>query len=383
MYYHYHQGNVDRDQAIMVNGGGGGPHPQLLGGVPPHQAHYPYSHYHPDQMKYGTFSHRTHHHAHHAHIPFSQRLMCEHHPVHHPHMGGLARVHSFTTRVYVNREPTSLVHTPSIRLSRYPSRVPSSHRSRPPSFAHRYHSAERPVKRPRNEDLTKYRTLPSKPKRWPSSERPSKRLKTCENYNSNPVFESDTSVMLIPHHLHHPQIQSVKKVNRSGSYSSLPSQKSQKVVKNASFHLTSPFRSFSPGTTVNSSYSSNLVKRENSLTSKLQNQSMGIHKLIFDRLNNNQSAKCQHCHTTAADNIANTNADTSSIPCSHVKYRLLSLEEQRKLVKFRRFLSAAHIRHKTDFLSKIEAIRRRQKREARQSIVDEHGIPASYYTQSR
>ena len=62
-----------------------------------------------------------------------------------------------------------------------------------------------------------------------------------------------------------------------------------------------------------------------------------------------------------------------------MKNRLLSLEEQRKLVKFRRFLSAANVRHKTEFLSRIKAIRRRQEREARRSIVDEHGIPASYY----
>ena len=65
--------------------------------------------------------------------------------------------------------------------------------------------------------------------------------------------------------------------------------------------------------------------------------------------------------------------------CHH---RLLSLEEQRKLVKFRRFLSASNIGNKKEFFSQIEAIRRRQIREARRSIVDEHGVPPDY-THSR
>ena len=119
------------------------------------------------------------------------------------------------------------------------------------------------------------------------------------------------------------------------------------------------------------------VHRENSLTEKLQNQSMGIHKLILDQLNKNNnnnepSAKCQQCQNQ-------DDHDDEFQCCSHIKYPLLSLEEQRKLVKFRRFLSAANVRHKTEFLSRIKAIRRRQEREARRSIVDEHGIPASYY----
>ena len=116
----------------------------------------------------------------------------------------------------------------------------------------------------------------------------------------------------------------------------------------------------------------NSVKRENSLTSKLQDQSMGIHKLIFDFLNNNEDPensvikKCAKCAK-------------AKIFCRH---RLLTLEEQRKLVKFRRFLSASSIANKSEFLSRIETIRRRQKREARRSIVDEHGMPPEY-TQSR
>ena len=97
-----------------------------------------------------------------------------------------------------------------------------------------------------------------------------------------------------------------------------------------------------------------------------------IHKLIFDFLNNNENQensvmkKCAKCAK-------------AKIFCRH---RLLTLEEQRKLVKFRRFLSASSIANKSEFLSRIEAIRRRQKREARRSIVDEHGMPPEY-TQSR
>ena len=116
----------------------------------------------------------------------------------------------------------------------------------------------------------------------------------------------------------------------------------------------------------------NSVNRENSLTSKLQAESLGIHKLIFDFLNNNEDPnksvmkKCAKCVK-------------AKIFCRH---RLLTLEEQRKLVKFRRFVSASSIANKSEFLSRIEAIRRRQKREARRSIVDEHGMPPEY-TQSR
>ena len=90
---------------------------------------------------------------------------------------------------------------------------------------------------------------------------------------------------MIPSDIVFPEIKSVnreksvKKVNRSGSYNSLPIHKqSQKVVKNASFHFSSPFRSgvtygVTSGVTSSSPFT-NIVKREDSLTSKLQNQSM-------------------------------------------------------------------------------------------------------------
>ena len=57
---------------------------------------------------------------HHHHVPFAQRIMCENNP-------RVARVHSFTTRVYINHG-----HDP------YVQRYPQISRSRPPSFAHRY-----------------------------------------------------------------------------------------------------------------------------------------------------------------------------------------------------------------------------------------------------
>ena len=86
---------------------------------------------------------------------------------------------------------------------------------------------------------------------------------------------------MIPSDIVFPEIKSVnreksvKKVNRSGSYNSLPIHKqSQKVVKNASFHFSSPFRSGVTSGVTSSSPFTNIVKREDSLTSKLQNQSM-------------------------------------------------------------------------------------------------------------
>ena len=93
------------------------------------------------------------------HVPFAQRIVCEPLPHHIPHSmvgpppppsslgpshgpphgpSGLARVHSFTTRVYVNRDPFQ---------SRLVQRNFSTLRSRPPSFAYRYHSADRPNRR--------------------------------------------------------------------------------------------------------------------------------------------------------------------------------------------------------------------------------------------
>lgn len=220
--------------------------------------------------------------------------------------------------------------------------------------------------RVRNEEL-KYQTLPVKPKRSSSStkrfhsdERPSKRLKWTSSKASSlgppnlpPTRPGTANYFTLPH-------------------SSSHNKKSQKVTKTASFHFSSPFsaKSVTPTTTAPPS-----VKRENSLTSKLQAESLGIHKLIFDRLNNNESAfdsvrkKCDQCAK-------------SHVKCFHlVRKKLLGLEEQRKLVKFRRFLRAANIANKVDFLRQIETIRRRQKREARRSIVDEHGVPA--FTQLR
>ena len=88
---------------------------------------------------------------------------------------------------------------------------------------------------------------------------------------------------------------------------------------------------------------------------------------------------------TRFDNLLKTNGSQKLIPFTAKKmcrHRLLSLEEQRKLVKFRRFLSASNIANKVEFLSRIKVIRSKQKREARRSIVDEHGVPPDY-TQSR
>ena len=200
----------------------------------------------------------------------------------------------------------------------------------------------------------KYQTLPPKSKHRrqhsdekPSSSRSFKRPKTSEFRLESSLQERASSL-------------------GSGSYFTLPHhRKSQKVTKASSFNVPSAVPAPTPS-----------VKRENSLTSKLQDQSMGIHRLIFDRLNNNdhpENVKCE-CSGSAGSLSKAATAGKSR--------RFLALEEQRKLVKFRRFLRAAHICTKSDFLSAIEAIRRRQKREARRSIVDEHGIPP-LYTQSR
>ena len=215
----------------------------------------------------------------------------------------------------------------------------------------------------------KYQTMPPKSKyRLQSDERPFKRPKNSSEFR----LESSLQDRQRGHHSHQ-RASSFTLPHRSNSRSS--SQKgggnttTQKgVSKTASFNVQSI-----PS-----------VKRENSLTSKLQNQSMGIHKLIFDRLNNNDESsevlsanKCE-CNSSLTGSIHRSNHH----PTTKSKYRFLVTEEQRKLVKFRRFLRAAHICTKPEFLSGIEAIRRRQKREARRSIVDEHGIPP-LYTQSR
>ena len=232
----------------------------------------------------------------------------------------------------------------------------------------RYHSSERPAKRLRCEN-PKYQTMPPKSKyRLHSDERPFKRPK-----NSELRLESSLPDHRGHHHHHYPQQQRASSFTLPHrSHSSARSQptpkSSQKVTKTASFHVPTAAS----------------VKRENSLTSQLQNQSMGIHKLIFDRLNNNDEP---HSFGKKSSEVLGRKCECASPSGGSVirppsKYRYLVTEEQRKLVKFRRFLRAAHICSKSEFLSGIEAIRRRQKREARRSIVDEHGIPP-LYTQSR
>ena len=119
--------------------------------------------------------------------------------------------------------------------------------------------------------------------------------------------------------------------------------------------------------------------------------------LFGSRIQATGSCKCNNSQTillplragkfkcTRFDNLLKTNGSQKLIPFTAKKmcrHRLLSLEEQRKLVKFRRFLSASNIANKVEFLSRIKVIRSKQKREARRSIVDEHGVPPDY-TQSR
>ena len=86
-----------------------------------------YYYYPPNEAKVVQHQHRPssrqyhhHHHLHNHHVPFAQRIMGENS---HPRV---ARVHSFTTRVYINQG-----HDP------YVQRVPTISRSRPPSFAQR------------------------------------------------------------------------------------------------------------------------------------------------------------------------------------------------------------------------------------------------------
>ena len=236
----------------------------------------------------------------------------------------------------------------------------------------RYHSSERPAKRLRCEN-PKYQTMPPKSKyRLQSDERPFKRPKNSSEFRLESSLQ-DKQRSSSGHHLPHQRASSFTLPHRSNSRSSSKkggTTKQKGVSKTASFNVQSP--SIMPS-----------VKRENSLTSKLQNQSMGIHKLIFDRLNNNDEnlssesfLSANKCECESLGSLHRSHNPTSS------KHRFLVTEEQRKLVKFRRFLRAAHICTKPEFVSGIEAIRRRQKREARRSIVDEHGIPP-LYTQSR
>ena len=215
--------------------------------------------------------------------------------------------------------------------------------------------------------------MPPKSKyRLQSDERPFKRPKNSSEFRLESSLQ-DKQLSSSGHHLPHQRASSFTLPHRSNSRSSSKkggTTKQKGVSKTASFNVQSP--SIMPS-----------VKRENSLTSKLQNQSMGIHKLIFDRLNNNDEnlssesfLSANKCECESLGSLHRSHNPTSS------KHRFLVTEEQRKLVKFRRFLRAAHICTKPEFVSGIEAIRRRQKREARRSIVDEHGIPP-LYTQSR
>lgn len=83
---------------------------------PPNEAKVVQHQHRPSSRQY----HHHHHHLHNHHVPFAQRIMGENS---HPRV---ARVHSFTTRVYINQG-----HDP------YVQRVPTISRSRPPSFAQR------------------------------------------------------------------------------------------------------------------------------------------------------------------------------------------------------------------------------------------------------
>ena len=87
-------------------------------------AHH-YYYYHPNEPK-GVHNRpttvRQQHSVHHHHVPFAQRIMGEN------HTPRVARVHSFTTRVYINHGQDPYVQQ---------QRNPQISRSRPPSFAHR------------------------------------------------------------------------------------------------------------------------------------------------------------------------------------------------------------------------------------------------------
>jgi hypothetical protein len=373
MYYHHHSsssghGHHHHHQYDDINNAQQcfGPHHHQ----PPHARWY--HHNEPPKILRRTPSYNNHH------VPFAQRIMCETNPQQTYFNPGVARVHSFTTRVYVNPDqqvPTTAYYpsADSSRLNRHHSQrtivfaADTRSSRRPASFAERYHSAERPAKRSRRTATTDYppgltgakcKTLPPAA-RFHSDERPpaTKRLKKQHQQQSDHVNSKETIAMGV---VKPKRMAAAARLDQSaaaavGSSSTLPNRAKNgpkmptTVSKTASFHFSSPFQK-----AVSKQDSSS------SLTSKLQDQSMGIHRLIFDRLNNN---KDDH--------------NCSEVKCQHLTRKLLTLEEQRKIVKFRRFISAAQVLNKAEFLTKIEIIRRRLKREARRSIVDEHGIPAA------
>ena len=272
-------------------------HPPHYHGHQHHSHHHPYHNHHHSDDQYnaqylGLQSHHLYHHQPHpnepskipvrtGHVPFAQRIVqCDQFNSSHSGLSAghnqIARVHSFTTRVYVNRDPyedARLSHFPSQQRHGALSKREQGIRSRPPSFAYRYNSAERPSRRLKYEisgdassaaicsaKVRKSNTLPVKPKRLPTSplrfasdERPMKRSK----------HEAERSVSSVQQQ----RSEANHWTNQSQSYFSLPavhSRKSQKVNKTASFQFSSPFKS-----------RAHPVKRENSLTSRLQNQARG------------------------------------------------------------------------------------------------------------
>lgn len=124
MYYHHHYHHHDHDQHLC-NGNPG----------------YYYSH--PNEPKIAVRNHYVPSH----HVPFAQRILCE---PYHQARPQVARVHSFTTRVYLNGASPNSAHGEPLSFPTS-TRIVQQHRRhslrRPPSFAYRYHSAERPIKR--------------------------------------------------------------------------------------------------------------------------------------------------------------------------------------------------------------------------------------------
>ncbi len=212
------------------------------GGEPPPQSDYfPHQNknqnfYYNPKLRRTPSCHHYHHHSseqdlnlgfsagapsfsHHHHVPFSQRILTEHHqpyfstgslgrvqsfhshplpvPVHHHHDGG-----PFVNRIYVH---PSAGFEPAPRLRRHEShRVSSSNFGstvllksslveKRPSFASRYHSAERPVKRAKSS---------GKSRRFHSCERPSK----SSNLHRNviPVNQDTLPGNILGHHVHPP-----------------------------------------------------------------------------------------------------------------------------------------------------------------------------------
>lgn len=301
------------------------------------------------------------------HVPFAHRLSDEYFgPPQRPHprdsymdprRNGVARVQSFSHhRVFV---PTSSggPRRPTTRLQRhwsqgqrdmvhfYPTLPPRSGLVQAtPSFAHRFHSCERRKAQPRGQ----FKMVPKQSKgKIPSNTSQPSLGRECNNIN----FQAGSSATL-------PKLARLAKADSS----------SKRVQKSSSFHV------------VNNSSSS-------FLTSKLQDQSMGIHRLIFDRMAaSNGSLCCPQCGASP-----DVNENFSSVKkCQHGQkmnpVRLLNSEEQLKILKFRRFLSSASVNTKADFLKRVSAMRRRLLRSARKSIVDEHGIsdhPGSKFRQQR